>query len=53
MLWTPSRRDILKAGAALALASAAARDAFAEDIPAKPEAGSIKMGIEPWLGYGQ
>jgi NitT/TauT family transport system substrate-binding protein len=29
------------------------RSAFAQDIPAKPEAGAIKMGIEPWLGYGQ
>ena len=27
--------------------------AFADEIPAKPEAGAIKMGIEPWLGYGQ
>src|SRR5262245_16533533 len=30
--------------------SAAAR---ADDIPAKPEAGTFKVGIEPWLGYGQ
>ncbi|TIU39360.1 MAG: ABC transporter substrate-binding protein, partial [Mesorhizobium sp.] len=22
-------------------------------IPATPEAGSFKIGIEPWLGYGQ
>jgi NitT/TauT family transport system substrate-binding protein len=29
------------------------RSALAQDIPAKPEAGAIKMGIEPWLGYGQ
>ncbi|KWV51567.1 ABC transporter substrate-binding protein [Rhizobium altiplani] len=27
--------------------------AGAADIPAKPEAGSFKLGIEPWLGYGQ
>ena len=28
--------------------------ALAQDkIPAKPEAGSFKIGIEPWLGYGQ
>jgi len=26
--------------------------ALAADIPATPEAGAIKMGIEPWLGYG-
>ena len=30
-----------------------ARTAFAQDIPSTPEAGDIKMGIEPWLGYGQ
>ena len=22
------------------------------DIPAKPESGTFRMGIEPWLGYG-
>jgi len=27
--------------------------AAAADIPAKPEAGTFKLGIEPWLGYGQ
>jgi len=27
--------------------------AVAQDIPAKPEAGTFKIGIEPWLGYGQ
>jgi NitT/TauT family transport system substrate-binding protein len=25
----------------------------ADKIPAKPEAGAFKIGIEPWLGYGQ
>ena len=35
---------------ALTALSAAAR---ADDIPAKPEAGTFKVGIEPWLGYGQ
>lgn len=25
----------------------------AEAIPMKPEAGAFKLGIEPWLGYGQ
>jgi NitT/TauT family transport system substrate-binding protein len=35
------------------LASAAARSAFAQGVPATPEPGAIKMGIEPWLGYGQ
>lgn len=27
--------------------------ASAADIPAKPEAGTFKLGLEPWLGYGQ
>ena len=26
--------------------------AIAQEIPAAPEAGSFRMGIEPWLGYG-
>lgn len=26
--------------------------ALAQDVPASPEPGPIKMGIEPWLGYG-
>jgi len=30
-----------------------AAPAGAADIPAKPEAGTFKLGIEPWLGYGQ
>jgi len=32
---------------------AQAAPAVAADIPAKPEAGTFKLGIEPWLGYGQ
>ena len=43
------RRSLLAAAALLA----APRLAFADDIPTTPEAGAIKMGIEPWLGYGQ
>lgn len=31
----------------------AAAPAMAQEIPAKPEAGTFKLGIEPWLGYGQ
>ncbi|HML29397.1 MAG TPA: ABC transporter substrate-binding protein [Hyphomicrobium sp.] len=27
--------------------------AHAQDIPAKPEPGTFKLGVEPWLGYGQ
>lgn len=53
MLWKPNRRDVLKTGAAAVLAVNAARFAFAQDIPAAPEPGAVKMGIEPWLGYGQ
>jgi NitT/TauT family transport system substrate-binding protein len=53
MTWFPSRRLVMKSGAALMLSSLAARAALADDIPDKPEAGTIKMGIEPWLGYGQ
>jgi NitT/TauT family transport system substrate-binding protein len=53
MIWTPNRRDIIRAGAAALMASAAGRVALAQDIPAAPESGPIKMGIEPWLGYGQ
>lgn len=53
MVWTPRRRDVLQGSAAALLAGTAFRPAFAQDIPAAPEAGAIKMGIEPWLGYGQ
>jgi NitT/TauT family transport system substrate-binding protein len=53
MIWTPNRRDIIRTGAAALMVSAAGRVALAQDIPASPESGPIKMGIEPWLGYGQ
>jgi NitT/TauT family transport system substrate-binding protein len=53
MIWTPNRRDIIRAGAAALMVSAAGRAAAAQDIPTAPESGPIKMGIEPWLGYGQ
>src|SRR5262245_60308025 len=53
MLWRPNRRDILRTGAAAILAGTATRLAYADDIPAMPEPGAVKMGIEPWLGYGQ
>jgi NitT/TauT family transport system substrate-binding protein len=53
MIWTPNRRDIIRAGAAALMASAAGRVALAQEIPAAPESGPVKMGIEPWLGYGQ
>ena len=48
-----TRRTLLQSAAAFALAAPFAPMAFADEIPAKPEAGAIKMGIEPWLGYGQ
>jgi NitT/TauT family transport system substrate-binding protein len=53
MIWTPNRRDIIRTGAAALMVSAAGRVALGQDIPAAPESGPIKMGIEPWLGYGQ
>ena len=50
-----SRREVMRALTAAAVAAAgAAAPAWAQDaVPARPEAGSFKMGIEPWLGYGQ
>ncbi len=53
MTWTPSRRDLLKAGVATAAFGGLLPAAFAEELPAAPEAGAIKMGLNPWLGYGQ
>jgi NitT/TauT family transport system substrate-binding protein len=53
MNWYPSRRELIRAGGAAALIAAAARGGLAQAIPASPEPGDIKMGIEPWLGYGQ
>ncbi len=47
-----TRAAAFAATAGLMLAVAAPANA-AETIPAKPEAGSFKLGIEPWLGYGQ
>lgn len=54
MVCTPTRRTALAAGllAFVALGGGATL-AGAQDVPAKPEPGPIKMGIEPWLGYGQ
>ncbi|MFT3975209.1 MAG: ABC transporter substrate-binding protein [Amaricoccus sp.] len=48
------RRRTLRAGLlALVLLGAGAALAGAQEVPGKPEPGPIKMGIEPWLGYGQ
>ena len=52
MSWIRNRRAVL-AGLAAALAVATTSTAGAQDVPAAPEPGPIKMGIEPWLGYGQ
>lgn len=38
---------------AMALGLAASAAASADGIPTTPEAGSFKIGVEPWLGYGQ
>ena len=56
-----NRRQVVQAGAGLALAATLGTstilsllgEALAQNLPATPEAGAIKMGIEPWLGYGQ
>jgi NitT/TauT family transport system substrate-binding protein len=53
MKWNPSRRELVAAGGAAILVAASARHGLSQDIPASPEPGDIKMGIEPWLGYGQ
>jgi NitT/TauT family transport system substrate-binding protein len=53
MNWNPSRRTLLKTTAAIPLMGLVTEIAYAQDLPATPEAGDIKMGIEPWLGYGQ
>ena len=53
MIYMPNRRQLLKTGAAAFATAAVIRPSFAQDIPSAPEAGDIKMGIEPWLGYGQ
>ncbi|MBZ9696940.1 MULTISPECIES: ABC transporter substrate-binding protein [unclassified Mesorhizobium] len=39
--------------AAIGLATAPVAHAADAAIPTTPEAGSFKIGIEPWLGYGQ
>lgn len=53
MDWRMNRRRALQAGAAALVTGAMGRAAFAAGIPSMPEAGAIKMAIEPWLGYGQ
>ena len=48
-----TRRNVLKASLATAALAGLTRTAVADDIPMQPEAGPIKMGLNPWLGYGQ
>jgi len=45
-----ARGAVLAASIMIGLAWAG--PAAAQAVPAKPEAGGFKMGIEPWLGYG-
>jgi NitT/TauT family transport system substrate-binding protein len=52
MAFKINRREWMAGAAAMTIAGNA-RLALADDIPTKPEAGGIKMGLEPWLGYGQ
>jgi NitT/TauT family transport system substrate-binding protein len=56
MAFHTTRRQMMAGTAALGTLGGVAatfRRALAQDIPTKPEAGGIKMGVEPWLGYGQ
>lgn len=53
MLWKSNRRAVLMAGSVALAVLAMAQASIAQDIPTTPEPGPIKMGIEPWLGYGQ
>ena len=53
MNWILNRRNLLKSAVASSALAGLVQSAFAEGIPTTPEAGDIKMGIEPWLGYGQ
>ncbi|EPE96947.1 ABC transporter substrate-binding protein [Rhizobium grahamii] len=47
-------KHVSRAAIALGIVGALALSpAVAQDIPSKPEPGTFKIGIEPWLGYGQ
>ncbi len=51
---TPNRRAVaLALSGAIGIAALCGPVVAADGIPAKPEAGQFKIGIEPWLGYGQ
>ena len=53
MSWIQNRRVMLAGLAAILAVATTASTVGAQDVPATPEPGPIKMGIEPWLGYGQ
>ena len=54
MMQTMSRRlGVAAAAVVMSMAGALPGRAAEAVIPAKPEAGTFKLGIEPWLGYGQ
>lgn len=48
-----SLRLTLAAASAIGLVLSHSPARAADAIPATPEAGAIKIGLEPWLGYGQ
>lgn len=51
---TQNRRAVaLALSGAIGIAALCGPVVAADGIPAKPEAGQFKIGIEPWLGYGQ
>lgn len=55
MIYASITKKISRTAIAFGVVSllAQAAPAGAADIPSKPETGTFKIGIEPWLGYGQ
>ncbi|KRB58415.1 ABC transporter substrate-binding protein [Rhizobium sp. Root708] len=54
MKYTSISKQLSRAAIAFAVVGVLAGTAAqAAEIPAKPEPGTFKIGIEPWLGYGQ
>jgi NitT/TauT family transport system substrate-binding protein len=47
-----NRRVVLQTGGAMLAFAAMPVKAFSQDIPAKPEAGAVKLGSSPWIGGG-
>jgi NitT/TauT family transport system substrate-binding protein len=52
MIRKTNRRTVLKTAGSLVVFAAVPPKAFAQDIPAKPEDGAIKLGSSPWIGGG-